>query len=83
MDAKLNVTWDGQNGDLPDMVDYDSTTAELLQLAEEAVTTGGIPGIDADPGADFDDFIVDRFPANEAEGLPARLMVRPKTPFGG
>jgi len=42
------VTWAGQNGELPDLVDYDSTDEELLTLAAEAVTTGSSPGIDAE-----------------------------------
>ena len=83
MDAMLNVTWNGQNGELPDSVDYDSTDEELIRLAAEAVTTGSIPGIEATPDVDLQDFVVDRYMANEAEGLPARVFIRPKTPFGG
>jgi len=78
--ARLNVTINGQNGDYPDPVSYDSTDGDVKQIATEAIRTGYIPGIAADPNANLMDFVVDRFP-NTAE-LPPRLMVRPKTPFG-
>ena len=77
--ARLNITWKGQNADLPDMIDKDATDAEIKTMATEAVA-GGLPGIESDAGANFGDFVVDRFEAT-AE-LPARVMVRPKTPFG-
>jgi len=79
-DARLNVTSGGQNGDYPDPVSFDATDGDVKQIATEAVRTGYIPGIDADPRADFRDFVVDRFPARG--DLPNRLILRPKTPFG-
>ena len=80
-EAMVNVTWNGQNGDLPDPVSYDSTDGDVLQMVTEAVRSGSIPGIPADTSADFTDFVVDRFEATEAR--PNRLIsVRPKTPFG-
>jgi hypothetical protein len=78
--AQLNVTYGGQNGDYPDPVGFDATDGDVKQIAAEAVRTGYIPGIDADPRADFGDFVVDRFPAKGE--LPNRLILRPKTPFG-
>lgn len=80
-EARVNVTFAGQNGDLPDPVSYDATDAEVLRMVTEAVQTGGVPGIPADPDANFTDFVVDRFEANDAR--PYRLLsLRPKTPFG-
>lgn len=79
--ARLNVTWKGQNGDLPDAVAFDATDAEIKGWAREALKTGGIPGIKADPCADLKDFVVDRFSAS-TEIPYCRLMLRPKTPFG-
>lgn len=78
--ARLNITYGGQNGDYPDGVNYDSTDADVKQIATEAIRTGYIPGIPADGNADIQDFVVDRFPATDE--LPPRLMLRPKTPFG-
>jgi hypothetical protein len=78
--ARLNVTINGQNGDLPDPVSFDATEGDIRQVAAEAIQTGYIPGIDADPNVDLTDFVVDRFQATEE--LPPRLMLRPKTPFG-
>jgi hypothetical protein len=40
-----------------------------------------VPGITADPEADLGDFVVDRFPANDARPWKT-VMIRPKTPFG-
>lgn len=79
--AKLNITWNGQQGDLPDLVSYDSTDTDLKQVAAESVQAGYVPGIDA-ANADFTGFVVDRFPARDDVPFN-RLSLRPKTPFGG
>lgn len=82
MDARVNITWNGQNGDLPDMVNFDSTDADVKGWITEAVRTGGVPGITADVNVDLTDFVVDRFTENDAR--PYNLIqIRPKTPFGG
>ncbi len=78
--AFVNITWNGQNGDLPDEVAFDATKEQILGWVTEAVRGGDVPGIAADPDASFADFVVDRFPA--AGDKPERLFVRPKTPFG-
>jgi hypothetical protein len=80
-DARVNVTYAGENGDLPDPVHFDSTDGDIRMWVTEAVANGGVPGIPADPGADFTDFVVDRFAAN-AERPYNLIQVRPKTPFG-
>jgi len=80
--ASLNVTWQGNNGDLPDPVPYDATDGDLKQMAAEAVRGGDIPGIPSDGAVDLNDFIVDRFPATE-DVQSNRIFIRPKTPFGG
>lgn len=81
-EARVNVTWQGQNGDLPDPVNRDATDGDVKQWITEAVQNGSVPGIGADLNADFTDFVVDRFPASEAR--PYNLIqMRPKTPFGG
>lgn len=78
--AKLTITYNGQQGDLPDPVPYDATEATLKQMATESVRDGYVPGIDA-TAADFTDFVVDRFPARD-DVRYNRLSLRPKTPFG-
>lgn len=79
-DARLNITYNGQQGDLPDLVPYDLSDAEIRRIATEALIVG-IPGITADPTANLTDFVVDRFPARQ--DVPYnRLSLRPKTPFG-
>jgi hypothetical protein len=80
-EARVNVTYGGQNGDLPDPVSYDATDGDVKGWVTEAVRAGGIPGIPATADADFRDFVVDRFPTNETR--PYNLIqLRPKTPFG-
>jgi len=79
-EAVLNITWQGQNGDLPNPILFDSTDVDIRRWATEAVR-GGIPGITADANVNFQDFVVERFSATA--GLPNRVVLRPKTPFGG
>lgn len=80
-EARVNVTFSGHNGDLPDPVSFEATDGDVKQWVTEAVRTGGIPGVPAAPDANFTDFVVDRFPATEAR--PYKLLqLRPKTPFG-
>jgi len=78
--ARLNITWSGTNGDLPDLVPFHVDDAEMKRMATEAIESGYIPGIDAGT-ADLSDFVVDRFPANE-QVRENRVFIRPKTPFG-
>jgi hypothetical protein len=80
-EARVNVTFGGSNGDLRDPVVFDATDGDVKTWVTEAVRNGSIPGIPADAGADFHDFVVDRFAANETR--PYNLIqLRPKTPFG-
>jgi len=80
-EARVNVTFSGANGDLPDPVMFQATDGDIRAWVTEAVRTGGVPGIPAAPNADFSDFVIDRFTATEAR--PWNLLaVRPKTPFG-
>lgn len=79
--ARVSVTWKGQQGDLPDPVAYGAANGDVFQWVTEAVRAGDIPGIDADPDANFANFVVDRFDAHE-EVPYNRLAVRPKTAYG-
>lgn len=81
-EARVNITWAAQNGDLPDPVAYDTPDDQLKTMLVEAITTGSIPGLRADANVDLRDFVVDRFEATEARPWRA-IMVRPKTAFGG
>lgn len=80
-EARLNITYGGENGELPDPVSFDATDGDIKAWAAEAIQNGSVPGIKADVNADFTDFVVDRFSATE-EVDHNRLMLRPKTPFG-
>lgn len=80
-EARVNITYAGQNGDLPDAVSNDATDGDVRQWVTEAVRGGDVPGIPADADAAFGDFVVDRFAANEDR--PYNLIqVRPKTAYG-
>lgn len=79
--ARVNITYGGNNGDLPDTIHFDTPDPDIKHMVTEAVRGGGVPGINGDTNADFSDFVVDRFPANDARPHPL-LQVRPKTPFG-
>ena len=79
-EARLNITWGGQNGDLDAPVRYDATDAEIKAWATEAIR-GGTPGITAAPNVNLNDFVVERFAAT-ADVPYNRIVVRPKTPFG-
>lgn len=81
MEARLNITWNGQCGDLPDPIEYDSSENDIKAMATEAVRGGGVPGIRADQNVDFSDFRVEKFPAEEGRDTML-VMIRPKTPFG-
>lgn len=80
-EARVNVTFSGRNGDLPDPVSFDASDADIKAWVTEALRTGSIPGIPVAPDADLHDYMIDRFEATEAR--PYRLIQgRPKTPFG-
>ena len=79
--ARVNVTWAGQNGDLPDPVNFDATDGDIKQWLTEAIRNGSVPGIQADPNANLTDFVVDRFAPTDARPFQM-LSLRPKTPFG-
>jgi hypothetical protein len=80
-EARINVGHKGQNGDLPDPVSIDASDEDVKRWVAEAIRTGGIPGIPADPDVDLTGYMVDRYPANEARPW-AMIGVRPKTVFG-
>lgn len=80
-EAKVNITYGGQNGDLPDAVMFNATDQMIRGWVTEALRSGSVPGIGADERASVDDFVVDRF--NSSDVRPYNLInVRPKTPFG-
>lgn len=79
--AKLAITYDGKFGDLPDPIAYDSSDEDIRHWATEAVRSGGVPGIPAIAHANFEGFVVERYPAGDGRPF-ATIAVRPKTPFG-
>jgi len=76
--ANLIITVDGKTVDFPDRIQKDLPHGEIRRMAAEAVA-GGIPGLEAQE-VDFSGYIVD--PVEAAEGMPDRILLRPKTAFG-
>lgn len=77
-EAVLMVEYNGQQGSLTSPVRWDSEPEDLKSIAAEAIRAGGVRGIDAqDP--DFTDFVARPIPAKD--GLPARWLISPKTPY--
>lgn len=80
-EARLNITWQRQNGDLPDPIAFDASDEDIFRWATEAVRGGSVPGIAADLNVTFADYVVRRF--DPTPDVPYnRVMIHPKTPFG-
>lgn len=77
--AVLIIALDGELGECPEQVPYDAPEDDIRRWAAEAVSGGTVPGIDAQV-VDLTNFKVRRLPAKD--GLPDRVMVRPKTEVG-
>jgi hypothetical protein len=82
MDARLNITYAGSNGDLVDMVNFDASDADIRAWASEAIQSGSVPGITATANPNLAGFMIDRFPATDVRPYPL-IQLRPKTEFGG
>ena len=80
-EARVNVTYAGGNGDLPDPVRRDASDQEIRTWIGEALRSGTIPGLPTVADPDLADFVLDRFAATEARPY-ALIQLRPKTPFG-
>jgi hypothetical protein len=85
-EAMVNVTYNGQNFELPDPVNYTAGDEDVKGWISEAIRTGSIRGVAADPNVDLINFVVDRFdaPADPAPGQRAHnlIQIRPKTAYG-
>jgi hypothetical protein len=85
-EAMVNVTYNGQNFELPDPVNYTAGDGDIKAWVSEAIRTGSIRGVAADPNVDLANFVVDRFdaPADPAPGQRSHnaVFLRPKTAYG-
>lgn len=83
-EARVNVTFNRLNGDLPDPISFDMSDEELFRQLCEALTTGYIPGIPAQE--DLSRFTSANFVADRFAPTPNRpynlIQIRPKTAFG-
>lgn len=85
-EARVNVTYNGQNFELPDPVHYQAGDGDIKNWVAEAIRTGSVRGVAADPNVNLQNYMVDRFdaPAVPAEGQRDHnlIQVRPKTAYG-
>lgn len=80
-EARVNVTWSGNNGDMPEPVEFDASEANVRRWVTEAIQNGTIPGIPADPEVDLSNFVIERLAATEVRPFN-QVLVRPKVSFG-
>jgi hypothetical protein len=80
-EARVNVTWNGQNGDLMEPVPFTATDRQLKEWAREALIGGSIPGVQPTGQVNMANYVVDRFTANGTVSYN-RIFLRPTTPFG-
>ncbi len=85
-EARVNVTYDGHNFELPDPVHFNAGDGDIKAWVTEAIRTGSIPGVAANPNVDLQNFMVDRFDAPAAAAPGQRdhnlIQLRPKTAYG-
>lgn len=80
--ARVQVTYNRQHGELPDAVTYDSPDGDIRGWVTEAIRTGGVPGVAADPTANLRDHVIEKFPPVPGVRPHHLIEVRPKTEFG-
>ena len=80
--ARVNITYKRQYGELPDAVTFDATDGDVRGWVSEAIRTGGVPGIDADPAVRLNDYVIDRFPPVPGVREHNLIDIRPKVEFG-
>ncbi len=86
-EARVNVTYkDGVNFDLPDAVHYGATDGDVKMWVAEAIRTGSVPGVEADPNVDLQLYAIERHerPLHPVPGQRDHnlIMLRPKTAYG-
>lgn len=80
--AKVNVTYAGQNGDMPSEVDPLASKEQILVWVAESLRAGDISGIPAQTHVDLSNYVVDTpCPPTPERNYPL-ITVRPKTPYG-
>lgn len=80
-EARVNITYNGRNGDLAEPVPFDASDRQIKEWVREAVTGGSIPGVAVRGRVDLSHFVVDRFRSNGTTPYN-RIFLRPSTPFG-
>jgi hypothetical protein len=86
-EALVNVTYrDGINFDLPDPVQYAATEGEIKGMVAEAIRTGSVANVAADPNVDLANFRMERVDKPTLPGPNQRehnmILLRPKTAYG-
>jgi hypothetical protein len=79
-EAVVIVTYEGEQGELTNPVPFESAQGDVLAWVKESIESGSVRGMTAHQNVDLADFVVTPYVAKD--GLPNRLVVRVKTPFG-
>lgn len=79
-EAVVVITYGGEQGELTSPVRFDAAHADVLAWTKEALESNSVRGISPQEEIDLSDFVVTPYVARD--GLPNRLVVRVKTPFG-
>jgi hypothetical protein len=80
--ARVMVTYKREHGELPDPVTFDATDGDIRGWVSEAIRTGGVPGITADPQVRLNDYVIDRFAPVPGVREHNLIDIRPKVEFG-
>lgn len=81
-EARVNITYGGQNADLPQTVDANASTDTIKRFVIEALLSGSVAGLTPVAGEDFSGYTVDPLmPAIEGRNYDL-FVFRPKTRFG-
>ena len=80
-EARVNITYNGENFDLPDPVHFQAGDGDIKAWVTEAIRTGSVRGVVADAQVDLVNYMVDRFNASAIRDHNL-IQVRPKTAYG-
>lgn len=80
-EAIVNITWNGENGYMQQAVHYDADNNRIRAWAEEAIRTGSVPGIPADPDVNLENFEIDKYSRGAGRAINT-MFIRPKVALG-
>lgn len=79
-DAIIEMTYNERHGTTTSPVPWDLDDASVRAIAQECLRNGDVRGLDQDPHANLDGFVVKKYAAKDE--FPNRFLLRPSTEFG-